>query len=351
MADDADKTEEATDKKIEDARKDGNVPKSMDMTGFVGLLVGIAALMVLLPIIMNGLLDDVIYYTSFYGTELTIDTIYHLAVVAIRDVAFLVLPLASILALAGVIANLAQFGFIITTKPLIPDIKKIDPIKGAKNLFSMKKIVEGIKITAKVAVAFGVGSFVFLGYVNELQEVIRFSFRDQLEWLADKAMVIALIMLMVFFVFGVIDLVIVRYQYFKQLRMSKNDLKDEYKQQEGNPEIKARIRRLQHEMSNNRMMADVPDADVIIKNPTHFAVALKYDKEVSPAPLIVAKGADNIALKIIEIGEENGVYIHEDKRLAQDIYRLADVGDQIPEELFGAIAEVLALVFKAENRS
>jgi flagellar biosynthesis protein FlhB len=351
MADDADKTEEATDKKIDDSRKEGNVPKSMDMTGFVGLLVGIAAMMVFLPIILDGLTNDIIYYTSFYGKELTLDTVYHLVIVAIRDIAFLVLPLALILALAGVLANLAQFGFIFTTKPLIPDLKKIDPIKGAKNLFSMQKVVEGIKITAKVAVAFGIGSIVFLGYVNELQEVIRFEFRDQLAWLADKAMMIALIMLMVFFVFGVIDLVIVRYQYFKKLRMSKNDLKDEYKQQEGNPEVKARIRRLQHEMSNNRMMSDVPDADVIIKNPTHFAVALKYDKQASAAPLITAKGADHVALKIIEIALKNDVYVHEDKALAQDLYRLADVGDELPEELFAAIAEVLALVYKAENRN
>ena len=195
-----------------------------------------------------------------------------------------------------------------------------------------------------------VGSIVFLTFIKELTEVGRFNFYYQLDWLIEKSIMIAGIMLLVFFVFGAIDIFIVRYQYFKQLRMSKNEIRDEYKNTEGNPEIKAKIRRLQREMANNRMMADVPKADVVITNPTHYAVAIKYDAEESPAPKVLAKGADNIALKIKEIAREHRIQIYESKQLARELYKKVDIGQNIPPELYAAVAEVLAYVYKTNNR-
>lgn len=350
MADDAEKTEEPTSKKIEDARKEGNVPKSMDFTGFLGLVAALLGLLALSGFMFDGLEDQFRYYVSFMDHPLTPSTIFAIAYTFIRDMIFIVLPISIVLMIAGVLGNLAQFGFLFTTKPIKPDLKKIDPIKGMKNLFSVKKLVEGIKITAKVAVAMIVGSIVFLAFIKELPEVGRFDFFYQLDWLIEKAIMIAGIMLMVFFTFGVIDIFIVRYQYFKQLRMSKNELKDEYKNTEGNPEVKARIRRLQRQMANNRMMADVPSADVVITNPTHFAVAIKYDNEVGPAPKVLAKGADNIALKIKEIAREHNIQIYESKQLARELYKKVDVGQDIPPELYGAVAEVLAYVYKTNNK-
>ncbi len=350
MADDMEKTEEPTQKKIEDARKEGNVPKSIDFTGFIGLVAAMLGLLGLSAFMFDGLENQFHYYLSYMDRPLTTNTIFAIAYTLIRDMIFIVLPISVVLVIAGVLGNLAQFGFLFTTKPIVPDLKKIDPIKGMKNLFSLKKLVEGIKITAKVAIAMIVGSIVFLAFIKELPEVGRFDFFYQLDWLIEKAIMIAGIMLLVFFTFGVIDIFIVRYQYFKQLRMSKNELKDEYKNTEGNPEVKARIRRLQREMSNNRMMADVPSADVVITNPTHFAVAIKYDAEVSPAPKVLAKGADNIALKIKEIAREHMIQIYESKQLARELYKKVDVGENIPPELYGAVAEVLAYVYKTNNK-
>lgn len=350
MADDMEKTEEPTQKKIEDARKEGNVPKSMDFTGFIGLVAAMLGLLGLSAFMFDGLEDQFHYYLSYMDRPLTPNTIFAIAYTFIRDMIFIVLPISLVVLIAGVLGNLAQFGFLFTTKPLVPDLKKIDPIKGLKNLFSIKKLVEGIKITAKVSIAMIVGSIVFLIFIKELAEVVRFDFYYQLDWLIEKSIIIAGIMLMVFFVFGVIDIFIVRYQYFKQLRMSKNEIRDEYKNTEGNPEVKARIRRLQREMANNRMMADVPKADVVITNPTHYAIAIKYDANEGPAPKVLAKGADNIALKIKEIAREHMIQIYESKQLARELYKKVDVGQSIPPEFYAAVAEVLAYVYKTNNR-
>ncbi|MDQ1339853.1 MAG: flagellar biosynthesis protein FlhB [Campylobacterota bacterium] len=351
MADDAEKTEEPTSKKIEDARKEGNVPKSMDFSGFIGLLVALLAFLGLSPYMLEGLKENFIYTTSFIAQPLNTQMIFAIIITVIKDIVMIVLPFSIAVLIAGVAGNVAQIGFLFTTKPLTPDLNKIDPIKGLKNIFSMKKLVEGIKITAKVSIAMVVGTFVFLIYIKELPKVERFDFFYQMDWLLDKSISIAAIMLIVFFIFGVIDVFIVRYQYFKQLRMSKNELKDEFKNTEGNPEVKARIRRLQHQMARNRMMADVPKADVVIRNPTHFAVALRFNKdEGDNAPVVLAKGADNIALKIIEIAREHKVQIYENKALAQELYKKVDIGKEIPLELYQAVAEVLAYVYRINNK-
>ena len=172
---------------------------------------------------------------------------------------------------------------------------------------------------------------------------------EQIRWLGEKGMYIALVMLGVFLVFAVVDVAIVRYQYFKSLRMSKQEIRDEYKNTEGNPEIKARIRRLQHEMSRNRMMRDIPTADVVITNPTHFAVALRYKQGEDAAPVVVAKGADLIAQKIKEIAREHNILIVENASLARELYKLVDIGSIIPETLYQAVAEVLAYVYQANR--
>ena len=350
MADDMEKTEEPTSKKIEDARKEGNVPKSMDFAGFIGMVGGLLAVVALGAFIMGGLGESIRHYFSRIGQPINDAELFSMIYAAAMESLYMILPISLMILVAGVLGNLVQFGFLFTTKPLVPDLKKIDPVKGMKNLFSMKKVVEALKITAKTAVAMGVGGYIFLLFLRELQEVGRFDFFYQLDWLMEKALMIAAVMLLVFFVFGVIDLAIVRYQYFKQLRMSKNELKDEYKNTEGNPEVKARIRRLQRQMANNRMMADVPQADVVITNPTHFAVAIKYDAKDGSVPKVLAKGADNIALKIKEIAREHGIQIYENQQLARELYKKVDVGAFIPQELYQAVAEVLAFVYRTNKR-
>lgn len=350
MADDAEKTEEPTSKKIEDARKEGNVPKSQDASGVGTLFVAILAFLLLFPFMGSHIIKLFQYYFSMQGTPLDSRIMVDIAVVTIREFLIIIMPLAIAVAIAGIIAALAQFGFLFTTKAIVPDIKKIDPIKGTKNLFSMKKLIEGIKITFKSFTTLGVGFIFFLFFIKELPTVALFGLGDQIDWLKDKALIIALVMLLIIFVFAVIDIIIVRKQYFDGLKMSKQEVKDEMKNMEGDPLVKSKIRQIQMQASRKRMMAEVPNADVVVTNPTHFAVALKYDEQRSHAPIVVAKGKDNVALQIKKIAREAGVHVMQDPPLARALYKEVEVDKPIPEALFAAVAEVLAYVYKANKK-
>jgi flagellar biosynthetic protein FlhB len=350
MADDMEKTEEPTSKKIEDARKEGNVPKSQDTSSFVTLLVAVVAVFAFAMFITSRLYYLYEYYISFVGTPLTKNLIFEIGFVSLRELVFMIVPVASIVALSGIIAAVMQFGFVFTTKPLTPDLKKIDPIKGFGKLFGLKKLIEGVKITAKVIIVFSIAFYFLISYIKELPTVINFSMSGQMHWLAEKVIVLVLIMLMVFFVLGMIDLLIVRFQYFKDLKMSKQEIKDEYKQMEGDPHIKAKIKQVQMQIAQKRMMSELPSADVVITNPNHYAVALRYDKERENAPVVVAKGVDNLALKIKEIARENLIQIVENPPLARQLYGSSELGEIIPENLYKAVAEVLAFVFKSQNK-
>jgi flagellar biosynthetic protein FlhB len=270
-------------------------------------------------------------------------------ITTIREIFIMVLPLALPVALAGILGAWGQFGILFTTKPLEPNFSKIDPIKGIKNLFSLKKLIEGAKITIKVIAVFSIAFAVFLGFVKELASVAGASMMQQLAWLVDRALILAIVMLALLLVLALIDLLFVRYNYFKELRMSKQEIKDEMKQTEGNPEIKAKIRQLQMQMARQRMLSEVPSADVVITNPTHFAVALRYDETKERAPKVIAKGADLIALKIKEIAREHDVLIVENPPLARELYKSVEVDQVIPEQFYQAVAEVLAFVYRSKR--
>ncbi len=350
MADDMEKTEEPTPKKIEDARKKGNVPKSQDTAGVVTLFVAILVSMMLFGFVSEELFDATRYFFTLIGTPIDKLKAVELAIVTAKVVFLSVLPIAVAVAVAGIIGNVAQIGFLFTTEPLTPDLKKIDPIKGTKNLFSLKKIVDGIKNSFKAFVVLGVGFIFFFRFIEELPTVALFALPQQLLWLAQKMIVLALVMLFVLAVFALIDLVITRRRYFEGLKMSKQEIKDEMKNMEGDPLIKAKIRQIQMEASKKRMMAEVPSADVVVTNPTHYAVALKYDQAKHHAPVVVAKGADQIALQIKKIAREHNVHIVENPPLARTLYAQVDVDKPIPEELFATVAELLAYVYKMEKR-
>ncbi len=350
MADDQEKTEEPTAKKIEDARKEGNVPKSQDASGVMTLFVAILATLMLFPFISKHMLLLFKYYFSLIGTPVDKLFVMDILLVSIREILLMIMPLAIAVAIAGIAAALAQFGFLFTTKAIVPDLKKIDPIKGTKNLFSMKKLIEGIKITLKSFTTLGVGFVFFFYFIIELPTVALFGLEDQLDWLKDKVIIIALVMLLIIFVFAIIDVIIVRKQYFDGLKMSKQEVKDEMKNMEGDPLVKSKIRQIQMETARRRMMAEVPNADVVITNPTHYAVAIKYEQEQHVAPVVVAKGVDNIAQQIKKIARENDVHIVQNPPLARTLYSDVDVDKPIPEALFSAVAEVLAYVYKVNKK-
>ena len=349
MADDQEKTEEPTQKKIDDARKEGNVPKSQDTSGVVTLFVAILSVLMLFPFMTKHTIILFQYYFSLIGTPLDKLFMMDIAIVTMREFLLIIMPLAIAVAIAGVVAALSQFGFLFTTKAIMPDFKKIDPIKGTKNLFSMKKLIEGVKITFKAFTTLGVGFIFFFMFITELPTVALFGLDDQLDWLVDKMMIIAFAMLFIIFIFALIDLIIVRKQYFDGLKMSMQEIKDEMKNMEGDPLIKSKIRQKQMEMSSQRMMSEVPNADVVITNPTHYAVALKYD-ESKHAPVVIAKGMDHIAQQIKKVARENEVHIVQNPPLARSLYNEVEVDRPIPEALFAAVAEVLAYVYKMNKK-
>jgi len=312
----------------------------------VTLFVAILAVLMLFPFMAKHMFALFSYYFSLIGTPLDKLFMIDIAIVTIKEFLLMVIPLATAVAIAGIIGAVAQFGFLFTTKSITPDLKKIDPIKGMKNLFSLKKLLEGVKVTLKSFTTLGVGFIFFFYFIVELPTVALFGLHDQLEWLKDKMMVIAFVMLFIIFVFAIIDVVIVRKQYFDGLKMSKQEIKDEMKNMEGDPLIKSKIRQIQMQTARKRMMAEVPNADVVITNPTHYAVAIKYDEEKSHAPIVLAKGVDNIAMQIKKIARENSVHIVQNPPLARSLYKEVEIDQAIPEALFGAVAEVLAYVYK-----
>ncbi len=350
MADDAEKTEEPTSKKIEDARKEGNVPKSQDASGVVTLFVAILALLLLFPFMSSHMIFLFKYYFSILGDGIDKEMLFGLTFVTMREFLLIVLPLALSVAIAGVVAAIAQFGFLFTVDAIAPKFSKLNPIKGMKNLFSLKKMVEGVKVTFKSFTTLGVGFLFFFYFIMELPTVALFGLGDQLDWLQEKVLTIALVMLFIIFVFAIIDVIIVRKQYFDGLKMSKQEIKDEMKNMEGDPLIKGKIRQIQMEASRKRMMADVPDADVVITNPTHYAVALKYEEAKGEAPIVIAKGKDNIAQQIKKIARENSVQIVQNPPLARSLYAEVDIDKAIPDSLFKAVAEVLAYVYQTNKQ-
>jgi flagellar biosynthetic protein FlhB len=350
MADDAEKTEEPTEKKIEDARKEGNVPKSQDASGVMTLFVALLSFLMLFPFMAKHLIILFQYYFSLLGTHLDKLYMIDIAIVTVREFLLIVMPLSIAVAISGILAAFAQFGFLFTTKTIVPDFKKIDPIKGTKNLFSMKKLIEGIKITFKSFTTLGVGFVFFFYFITELPTIALFGLADQLEWLKEKMMIIAFVMLLIIFIFAIIDVIIVRKQYFDGLKMSKQEIKDEMKNMDGDPHVKAKIRQIQMQASRKRMMNEVPNADVVITNPTHYAVAIKYDAQKSHAPIVVAKGVDHIAQQIKKVAREANVHIVQNPPLARSLYAEVELEKAIPEALFAAVAEVLAYVYKMNRK-
>ena len=349
MADDLEKTEEPTPKKIEDARKEGNVPKSIELTGFVILFLASLIILFYLKVVVGWLYEYFHYVYSMFKYELTLESYYNIVIKSMEYFLIILLPVMVVIVLAAIIGNVSQFGFLFTIKPIIPKFEKINPIKGFKRLFSIKTIVEGIKLTLKVFIAFLVGFWLFWTFLPEIPKLELMQIFEQLKWFEKKAMILIFSMLGVFFVFAMIDFIYQRYSYKKSLRMSKQEIKDEFKQTEGNPEVKAKIRQLQREMAKKRMMAEVPKADVVITNPTHYAVAIRYDKEKEDAPRVIAKGVDKLALKIKEIAREAGVMIVENPSLARELYKSVEIGEIIPPKLYKAVAEVLAYVYRAKR--
>lgn len=347
MADDQEKTEEPTSKKIEDAKKEGNVLKSAEVPGAAILFFSSIYLLFFGDPIFFEIQKMMYFIYSFMGTEMDGSIWFAISYTVMTTMTLALLPLYVLVILLAVIFNVMQFGFV--TTPLKFKLEKIDPISGFKNVFSMKKAIEALKLTAKLLIIFIVMMIILAIVWDSILAMMDKSVRASISSMMELTMYFLLTILLIIIIFAIIDFFFTRHYYIEQLKMSKQEIKDEHKQIEGDPLVKGRIRQIQMKMSKQRMMADVPDADVVVTNPTHYAVALKYDKEKSEAPKVVAKGIDFLAIKIKEIALESKVPIVEDPALARALYDQVEVESQIPESFYKAIAEIFTFVYNLKK--
>ncbi|MEA3513835.1 MAG: flagellar biosynthesis protein FlhB [Campylobacterota bacterium] len=348
MADEQEKTEEPTSKKIEDAKKEGNVSKSAEVPGAAILFFSSIYLLFFADSLFKELQNMMFYVYSFIGKDLDSQVYTNISNNIMNEMLFALAPLFFIIIFLAVIFNVMQFGFIST--PLVIKLEKIDPISGFKNVFSMKKAIEALKLTVKLILIFIVMIIILALVWDSILAMMDKELRASLDAMITLTIYFILTILLIVVIFAIIDFFFTRYYYLKQLRMSKQEIKDEHKQMEGDPLVKGRIRQIQMKMSKQRMMADVPEADVVITNPTQYAVALKYDQEKDGAPFVVAKGINFLAVRIKEIALESKVPIVEDPVLARALYEQVEVEQEIPESLYKAIAEIFTFVYNLNNK-
>ena len=346
------KTEEPTQKRLEDAREEGNVPRSMEMGSSMVLFTGVVALY-FLGSSMWRQMSEAGYY--IFNNAVDIDIGPHNLQKYTEIAAFFTLkviaPYCFLLMIVGILTAIGQSGPNFTLKPLQPKASKMNPLKGIKRTFaSSRALVELVKSILKVlAVALLAVMTIrgmFADYILLLDQEIGQFFSYMMKQMFKLSIRIALLLLLI----AILDMLWQRYDRIKKLRMSRQEVKDERKQQEGDPHIKSRIRSIQMEVARKRMMQQVAEADVVVTNPTALAVAIKYDPEKMIAPVVLAKGARLVAEKIKEIARNNDIPIVENKPLARILYKTVEIGAEIPANLYKAVAEVLAYVFRLKKK-
>ncbi|WP_017727327.1 flagellar biosynthesis protein FlhB [Halalkalibacterium ligniniphilum] len=346
------KTEKATPKKRQDSRKKGQVPKSTDVNTAIILL----AVFLFLWLFGGTLFGDKLLsmlrhtYQTYLLMDVTVTNVETVLYEVTMEASMVMLPLLGIVMVAGIFSSFIQVGALFTTEPLHMKLSKLDPIKGAKRIFSTRALVEFLKSMLKISLT-GVAAFSILWFSLEdvmllSQKSVETGYYEISQLTAMLGIAVAVILL----ILSIPDYLYQRYDHEKQIRMSKQDVKQEHKNMEGDPKIKSKRKQKQMEMAMHRMMQEVPKADVVITNPTHYAVALRYDEAKMDAPVVIAKGVDYLALKIRGIAEKQEIITVENKPLARALYAQADIGDQVPEDLFKAVAEVLAYVYRLKNQ-
>ena len=342
------KTEQPTPKKIADARKKGTVAQSREIPSAIILLTALGFfffsgswMFSSLSEFMGGILRNI---GSFRIHDIT--TASTLSIIILKNVLSIILPFMLAVVAAGIVANIVQIGFLFSPEAFSPKLSKFNPIKGIKKLFSLKSLVELVKSLIKITFVSGIAYLTIKTELKTIPTLMQMDIKDIISFIGTTSFKICLYVSMALIIMAVLDYAYQKYEHIKSLKMTKQEVKDENKQTEGDPKVKARIRSIQIEMSRRRMMESVPEADVVITNPTQLAIALKFDSEKMIAPKIVAKGAGKIAERIREIASENHVPIVENKPLARTIFKIAEIGDYIPAELYQAVAEVLAYVYR-----
>ncbi len=345
--DDAQKTEEPSQRKLERARTKGQTSSSQEVKHW-GILIAIALSMAFMA---RGAATEVsrlnarvlemsptIAVDSEHLRNLFSDILIHLL--------WILAPFMGLMMLAAVATSVAQSGFIWAPSKLEPELSKISVVKGAKRMVSLRSIVELLKGALKLIVIAIIAAGLVMPFLDDISLMPAMNFEENLDRVLILILVILAATIIVMTAISVIDYIYQRYTFIKQMRMTKQEVKDEHKQSEGDPQVRARIRQLRAERARHRMMAAVPEADVVVTNPTHFAVALSYKMEEMSAPRVVAKGQDFIALRIRELAEEHDVPVYENPPLARTLYAAVEIDQEIPTEHYQAVAEVIGYVMR-----
>lgn len=348
----SEKTEKATPKKRQDERKKGNILQSKDITTVASIAIAFYVLKSWMPYIYKFLSDAFRKYLELPVTTMEIGDKF--AILLFKDVAITVLMVVGILVLAimltSVIVSGAQTKFYISREGFKFKFSKLNPLSGIKKLFSLRSFVEVLKNIIKILI---IGLIIYNSIKKNIHNIPKLMYVDMLgaiKLIFDIIMSAVNSVIIYFLAISSVDFLYQWWEYEKNIRMSKQEIKDEFKHTEGNPEVKGKIKQIQRRMASSRMMQQVPEADVIIRNPTHFAVAIKYDENSNRAPIVVAKGRDRVALNIIKIAEENKVLIMENKPLARALYSTVELDQEIPIEFYEPIAEVLAWVYNTNRQ-
>lgn len=351
------KTEPATSKKLNDIRKEGQVAKSKEIITAISLMSLFIILKVYLSSLGTGLID--VYKEIYSSVPLVISESAsglqtRMATTVLRqvivDVVKLAIPILIVAVVIAVLGNMLQQKWMVTAKPLQPKLSKLSPISGLKRMFSVRQLMELLKSIAMIALIMVVVYTTIKSKMNVLLTFYDVGLNAALSTIGSIIIDLGIKISAVFLIVGFVDLIYQRHKFKTDNMMTKQEVKDEFKNAEGDPQVKGQIKRRMQEISRRRMMQQLPEADVVITNPTHFAVALKYEPDSGKAPVVIAKGADYLAFQIRDKAKEYNISVVENKPLARIIYHNVDIGMEIPPELYYAVAEILASVLRTNNR-
>ena len=351
------KTEEPTSKKLEDARKEGQVAKSKEVTSAFEMLAAFLMLRFLVEYIgtvfvgnIYNLYSRIPEYAKLYDGHVQEQTFRMLFVSSLIRILQVIAPFLIVGFLVAFITNLLQVKWKITGKPLQPKFNKLNPVNGFKRIFSKNSLMELVKSVLKLTLI----GYVVYDYLKKnmppIYQLYDISLNQGIAQVGMLVINLGIRIALFYMLIAALDFAYQKIKFKNDMKMTKQEVKDEYKNQEGDPQIKGKQRQRMMEASRRRMMQQLPDADVVITNPTHFAVAIKYEPEVYDAPYVVAKGADYLAQKIKDVAKENHIEIVENKPLARMLYANVDVGSVVPPELYQAVAEVLAFVYHLQGK-
>ncbi|MDE6208845.1 MAG: flagellar biosynthesis protein FlhB [Lachnospiraceae bacterium] len=349
------KTEPATQRKLDEARKEGQVAKSKEIINAAFLVITFYMLQFTIGNIGNSLME---VFNGMYSLipnykdreSITISTATAVFEEAIWSFLSIIAPFLIVCVFIGFIGNVVQVKWKPTAKPITPKFNKISPLSGFKRIFSLQSIVNLLKSVAIVIICLYIVYTELMDNFNGILNIYEISLEAGIILSGELVFGVAAKISLLYLVVGIVDLIYQRRKFNEDMKMTKQEVKEEYKNTEGDPTIKQQQRRRMREASQRRMMQKLPEADVVITNPTHYAVAIKYDLDIADAPVVLAKGEDYLAMKIKEVARENDIEIVENKPLARAIYSSVDVGEKIPQELYQAVAEVLAYVYGVKNK-